>query len=172
MLKKVIRFDKCRYKGKKYNHALEINKALALAEGICCFECIPKRRAYRKYIMSLCNRNSSLQYPVSHKDIKRLECAGKCELPINAVDILEVLIAEIAKMKNNFNYKAQDTYIISRHILNYTVESLEDFRLWLRGHKVGEMPECDKFRDEVAYIKKRLDEFDEKHPGIFNSLLN
>ncbi len=170
MMLKVIRFDKNEYQGGEYNNAFKINNELALAEGLSIFDYIPKRKAYRKHIIKLCNSNPNIVAPVSHKDIKRLERADKCELPINAVDILETLVTEIEKMRDNFNYRAHDNYIISCHILQYTLEALTNFCMWLDAHEVGVRPECDKFRNEVEYIKERLRKFDEKHSGTFNSI--
>lgn len=167
---KVIRFDKSEYVGERYNNALNINNALAVARGMAVLKCIPKRRAYRKHIMRLCNERPNLPFRVSQKDIKRLECAARCELPVNVIDILEVLVSEIQGAKDKIKYRAQDNYIISFHILNQTLNTLEDFRRWLAGHNIGERPMDDKYRDGVDYVKRRLDEFNKQNQGEFNSL--
>lgn len=112
-----------------------------------------------------------MQYNVSHKDIKRLECAQKCELPITVVDILEVLVNEITNVKGKMNYIANDDYIISAHILNQTLDFLKSFFLGFTSTSISNRSENKKYITELNYVKNRFDEFNKLHPGTFNSLL-
>ena len=166
---KVIRLDKRNYGGPKYNNLFKINNELAIATGMSVFNYIPKRRQLRKHIIAIHN-TGNCRFPVSHKDIKRMERPNKCEVPVNIIDILEILICEIVCVKNRFNYRAQDENIISYHVLENTIEALRDFFAWLDAHPEGDRPECDKYREEVEYVLKRLEAFDIKYPGVFNSL--
>ena len=167
---KVIRLDKKEYNGERYNNLFKIDNELALAEGLVAFDYIPRRKALRRRIIDLHNKTYDSEFPVSHKDIKRMERAYKCEIPINIVDVLEILITEIIQYKKDFNYRAQDDYIVSCHILKNTIDSLTIFKAWLNSHAYGIRPECDKYRDEVAYVSRRLEEFDQKYPQVFNEL--
>lgn len=169
---KVIRLDKREYGGGKYNNLKKINESLAEAKQQFVFECIPSKKKLRKQIMKKCNERKTCIVPVSNKDIKRMERAKKCEVPINIVDILEIIITEIINNKDDFEYRApkNDNSIVSCHALNNTISAIRDFKDWLDAHDGGERPECDKYREEVKYVLKRLDEFNDKYPEIFNAL--
>ena len=55
-------------------------------------------------------------------------------------------------------------------MLYNTIDSLKNLIVWLEANEVGVRPECDKYRESVSYVKKRLEEFDAAHPHIFNDL--
>ena len=165
-LKKVIRLDKREYIGPKYNNLFTINNELARAKESLALDYIPLRRAYRQQIIVKCNQNKSIVAKVSHKDIKRMEKSRKCEVPINIVDILEVIVDEIKNHKQKFNYRANDQYIISMHMLYNTIDSLNNFMVWINAHDEGVRSQCDKYRTEAYYVQKRLSEFDAKNPEL------
>lgn len=167
---KVIRLNKKEYNVESLNNLFKIDNELAVAEGLVAFDYIPRRKALRKRIMNLHNKNSKCEFPVSHKDIKRMERPCKCEIPVNIVDVLEIIINEIVQYKSEFNYRAQDDYIVSYHILKNTIDTLTIFKGWLDSHEEGVRPECDKYRQEVEYVYNRLKKFNEKYPHIFNEL--
>lgn len=176
---KVIRLDKKEYEGKKHNNLHEINKELASVKRIFVISNVPSRRKFRKQFVEIANKelrkkNKNEFFPVSIRDIKRLEYPKKCEIPVNIVDILEILISEINKYKNDITYRATDkeNAIISYYILTNTIDSLNIFKSWLKSHEVGERPECDKFREEVKYVAKRLEDFNVSHSQLFNELFD
>lgn len=171
-MKKVIRLDKQEYSGPKYNNLFTINNELARAKELLALDYIPLRRAYRQQIIAKCNQNKSIIAEASHKDIKRMEKSRKCEVPINIVDILEVIVDEIKNHKQKFNYRASDQYIISMHMLYNTIDSLNNFMVWIMAHDEGTRSQCDKYRTEAHYVQKRLSEFDAKHPELFNELFD
>ena len=171
-MNKVIRLDKQEYEGSKYNKLFEINNELARAKGLVTLDYIPLRWSLRHHIIQRCNEKKDIIAEVSHKDIKRMEKSQKCQVPINIIDILEVIIDEIIKCKKDFNYRANDEYIISIHMLYNTIDSLKNLIAWLETHDEGIRPECDKYRDAVLYVKGRLEEFDVAHPELFNELFN
>lgn len=167
---KVIRLNKKEYHGERFNNLFKIDNELSVAEGLVAFEYIPRRKALRKHIMDLHNKNNNCEFPVSHKDIKRMERPYKCEIPVNIVDILEIIIAEIVQYKKEFNYRSQDNYIVSCHILKNTIDTITIFKAWLDSHDYGIRPECDKYRKETEYVYNRLIAFDKKYPQVFNDL--
>ena len=171
-MKKVIRLDKQEYSGPKYNNLFAINNELARAKELLALDYIPLRRAYRQQIIAKCNQNKSIVADVSHKDIKRMEKSRKCEIPINIVDILEVIVDEVKNHKQKFNYRANDQYIISMHMLYNTIDILNNFMVWIMAHDEGIRPECYKYSIEACYVQKRLSEFDAKHPELFNELFD
>ena len=101
-----------------------------------------------------------------------MEKSRKCEVPINIVDILEVIVDEIKNHKQKFNYRANDQYIISMHMLYNTIDSLNNFMVWIMAHDEGTRSQCDKYRTEAHYVQKRLSEFDAKHPELFNEFIS
>lgn len=169
-MNKVIKLDKQEYLGPKYNNLLIINNELACAMGLIALDYIPLRWNLRQHIMNKCNSDKQIIFKVSHKDIKRMEKSQRCEVPINIIDILEVIVNEILAHKEQFHYRANDNYIISMHMLYNTIDSLKNLIVWLEANEVGVRPECDKYRESVSYVKKRLEEFDAAHPHIFNDL--
>ena len=169
-MNKVIRLDKQEYKGPKYNNLFKINNELACAMGLVVFEYIPLKRSLRRHIIDKCNQKNNIIAPVSHKDIKRLETSQKCEVPINIIDILEVIVDEILIHRKEYNYRSNDQYIISMHMLNNTIDSLRNLIVWLSDNREGVRPECDKYRESVLYVERRLKEFDAAHPQLFNQL--
>lgn len=171
-MKKIIKLDKQEYRGPKYNNLFTINNELASAKELLSLDYIPLRRAYRQQIITKCNQRKNIVAKASHKDIKRMEKSCKCEVPINIVDILEVIVDEIKNHKQKFNYRANDHYIISMHMLYNTIDSLNNFIVWIMEYDEGIRYQCDKYRTEAHYVKKRLSEFDAEHPGLFNELFN
>ena len=167
---KVIKLDKKEYGREHFNNLFKINNELAVAKDLVAFDYIPKRKSLRKHIMNIHNKKCNCKFPVSHKDIKRMERPYKCEIPVNIVDILEIIITEIVQHKDKFNYRAQDTNIVSEHVLNNTIRTLKLFKAWLDAHENGVRPECDKYREETAYVCQRLEEFNKKYPQVFNDL--
>lgn len=87
---------------------------------------------------------------------------------------MEILIKEIITYKQNISHRATDkeNAIISYYILTNTIDLLNAFKSWLDSHEPGIRPECDKFRDEVDYVLKKLDNFNHLHPEFFNELFN
>lgn len=171
-MRKVIKIDRRIYNGKQYNNIFKINNELAIAKDKAVFNYIPKRKSLRRDIINLHNSKYKSEFPVTHRDIKRMERPDKCEIPVNIMSVLEVIITEICLVKTKFSYRAQDNSIISCHALEGTVELLNLFDAWLNAHEVGERPECDKYRTEVAYVIQQIKSFDARHPGVFNSLFN
>lgn len=175
---KVIRLDKKEYRVNRYNNMYYINEALAKAEKIFFMEYIPSRKKLRKHLINIANDALEKKYgkgnffPVSNKDIKRMERPRKFEIPVNIVDILDIIIKETISNKENFTYRASvgEDDIISQHALANTIYMLRAFKAWLDANDEGVRPECDKYREEVAYVAKRFEEFDELYPGLFNSL--
>ena len=162
---KVVRLDKRQYAGAKYNNMFEINNELAKAKKMLTLDYIPQRYALRRKLIEECNKANIIP-EVSHKDIKRLEKPIKCQVPINVMDILEVIVKEIIKNKDNFHYRASDDYIVSLHMIYNTIESINDFYHWLEAHPNSERAECEKYREEVNYIKAKIKEFDSKYTCI------
>lgn len=171
-MRKVIRLSKRDYSKYIKNNLSTIDDKLAIAEGMAVFNKIPRRRQLRQHFIDLSKQKSGCPFPISHKDIRRLERPAKCEIPVNIVDILELLVEDLKFYKDKFTYRADatDSSIVSIHILRNTIEQIRVFYQWLKGHMDNPSFENNKYRQEVNYVVKRLREFDSKYPGLFNSL--
>lgn len=167
---KVIRLDKREFNfGKKYNNLHDINDAVTEAMGMVGFRDQPKRRMYRAHVIAQAKAKVPI-FPVTQRDIKRVECPAKCEIPVNIVEILEVVVEDVQNYHNSIEYRANDSRIVSEYMLENIVQIIRLFYAWLRNHPLGERPHNDKYRDETAYIIRRLQEFDEDYPGVFDML--
>lgn len=171
-MKKVIKIDKKSVKCKRHNNVFAINGDLARAKDMVAMSYFPKRKEFREYIVNIhANTYPNSPHKASRKDIKRLENPKKYEIPVNIVEILEILVNEVQTNKKKVNYRANDNLIISKHMLFCTLKSLNNFAEWLNANPIGLRPENDKYRVEVAYVVKALEEFDQKYNIDFNSLL-
>lgn len=169
---KVIRLNKREYNmGKTFNNLHDINDAAATAKGMVGFRNQIKRRMYRNFLINKSKIKVPI-FPVTHRDIKRIECPGKCEIPVNIVEILEVVVEDVRANHEIINYEANDDRIISEYMLENIVLLIKLFNEWLRIYPEGEQPCNDKYRRETAYIVRRLGEFNQKYPGTFDSLFN
>ena len=122
-MSKVIKISKRWYNSSlKYNNIYAINNSLALAEQMSVLGCIPKRKALREHIMAISLQREGIVAKISHKDIKRMERACKCEIPINIIDILEFIMEEIVAVQELFEYRAKDDAIVSMHTIGNTIE--------------------------------------------------
>lgn len=170
-MNKVIKMDKKMYAGEKYNKLKQINDALAKAENMSIL-CIPLRKQLRKHIIRIHKKRFPDSFRLSQKDIKRLERPDRCEVSVNTVDVLEILLDEISGNFSQFDYKVEDDRIVSCHILYNTINALIDFKEWLDAHKDDdEHPENGKYRDSVNYLIERIRDFNANHPETFEEFL-
>lgn len=174
-MRKIIKLRKSDFNTKKkdINNIVDINNALSLCLGIKTLLGVPKRKKFRKHIIGITKPET---FPVSGKDIRRLECPGKFEIPVNIVDILEKVIEEIKLNRNNFRYRAPENnnQIISDYSLHITLQHLNHFYSIFNDsdYNLEEHPETLKYKEEIEYVKKRMIEFNEKYDYIFNDLFN
>lgn len=171
-MRKVIKLSKREYRNYMENNLSEIDDKLAIAEGMAVFNKIPKRKKLRRHFIDLSKRKADCPFPISHKDIRRLEKPSKCEVPVNIVDILELLVDDINIYRDSFTYRARpyDKSIVSVHILRCTIEQITMFRSWLKDHLDDQNYANNKYRDEINYVAGRLKKFDAEYPGVFNTL--
>lgn len=168
---KVIKIDKETVRCKKHNNLYAINSDLARAKNMIAMMYFPKRKEFMEYIIKKHkNMYPDSPYKVSKKDIKRLENPRKYEIPVNIVEILEILVEEVITNKDKVTYRASDDEILSKHMIFCTIKSLNNFAAWLAAHPIGERPMNDKYRQEVSYVINALERFDLEYNFDFNSL--
>ncbi len=172
-MNKVIKIPKniCLTKKKDINNIVHINNNLAITLGYSTFLGVPKRRAFRKYIIEITKSES---FCVSGKDIKRLEQPGKREIPVNIVDILEAIISNVIDKRNEYNYRApsDNNQIISVYALEKTLNHLSCFYTYINDKNHSILPENEKYRDAIQYVTERLNRFNARYPYIFNHIFN
>lgn len=180
-MRKVIRLkrDRAKLEKCKYNNLFRIDNELAIAEGEAILNTYPERKKLRRTIIDICNGNEQIKKKkipeVSHKDIKRLEKASLCEIPINATVILDTIIAEIIKHKESFRYRAPEsnTDIVYIYMIGLTYKLLELIYTKIEGkaYKDNEDKErCEKYSKEINKTMKDLMELGLKYNYIFNEL--
>ena len=172
-MNKVIRLgnNKQEYNLKKYNNAYKIHSDLAIAKGLSVLNKYPMRRKLRIELVKKCNKNQKGIFKVSQKDFKRIEQAYKSELPVVLIDIMEVLYDELIKFKNKTKYRApNDNVKILKFAIDQTHQILDVYKAWLAAHGENEDSEKNKYRKEMEYLEKRIDEFNKKHPGGYNDI--
>lgn len=172
-MNKVIKLDKRWYNSKlKYNNIHAINDALAIAKHMSVFGRFPKRKSLREHIMLQSTYRKGVIAEVSHKDIKRMERAYKCDIPINIIDILEIIMEEIVLVRTNFKYRANDDVIISMHTIGNTIEYLHFVMDHMRDEQGDLLPQFKKYEDEITHVNRRIKEFDDKYPDVFDSIFD
>lgn len=170
---KVIRLGKSWYNANlKYNNIHAINDALALAKRMAVFGRFPKRKALREHIITKSLHRKGVVVEISHRDIKRMERASKCEIPINIIDILEIVMEEIVIVREFFEYRAKDDAIISMHTIGNTIEYLRFVMDHMHDEQGEILPQFRKYEQEIAHVNRRIQEFDAKYPGMFNSIFD
>lgn len=168
---KVIRLGKRWYNASlKYNNIYAINDALALAKRMAVFGRMPRRKALREYIIKRSLRHEGVVTEISHRDIKRMERAYKCEIPINIIDILEIIMEEIVIVREFFEYRAKDDAIISMHTIGNTIEYLRFVMDHMHDEQGEILPQFKKYEQEIAHVNRRIQEFDAKYLGVFDSI--
>lgn len=171
-MRKAIRLAKREFRSTLRNHAVEIDNKLAIAMGMVVFKKFPLRKKFGEYIRQQSKWKSGCVYEITRRDIKRLESPNKCEISVNIVDFLEIVITEIVYHKDSFKstYKVSDDgdSIVSMYMLRSTIEQVRLFRLWLADNENTADFANNQYRDEAQYIADRLAKFDKEHPGTFN----
>lgn len=175
IMRKVIRLAKREFRSNLRNHAVEIDNKLTIAMDMVVFKKFPLRKKFGEYICQQSKWKSGCVYEITRRDIKRLESPNKCEISVNIVDFLEIVITEIVYHKDSFKstYKVSDDgdSIVSMYMLRSTIEQVRLFRLWLADNENTADFANNQYRDEAQYIADRLAKFDKEHPGTFNLLL-
>lgn len=170
---KVIKLDKHIFniKKKENNNIIDINNNLALSLNFTTINRIPKRRAFRSFIIKETEKGNK-KLSVSNKDIKRMECPWKFEIPTNIVSILETIIINVIGNKDSFRYRADDDdkKIVSDFALLHTIEQVRVFIAYINTHDLELNPTVAKYKDEIEYVSKEFQEFDKKYNYIFNKL--
>lgn len=170
-MRKVIKLGKRWYNSNlKYNNIYVINDALALAKGMSVLGHFPKRKALREHIIMKSRRRKGVAAEIRRKDIKRMERACKCEIPINIIDILEIIMEEIVIVRDDFEYRANDDAIISMHTLGNTIRYLRFVMDHMHDEEGNILPQFQKYQHEIAHVNRRIQEFDAKYPGVFDSI--
>lgn len=170
LMYKVIRFDKknCVVR-EKYNNFYYMFEKLALAKKMKVLNRIPKKRELRTYLINKYEKNNH-EFKLSNKDFKRLERPRKYELPVNVVDILELFLDEVIKNKENFDYKCNDSEIVSIHMIKNSIDLLNVLIAFLDDPD-NSSAEAQKYAKSVEYVKSKLQNFDQKHNYTINSIL-
>lgn len=155
------------------NELPEINNALASAHSMVTIFNQIKRKKLRKYIIEQYNSKfPNSMRRLSQKQIIALEHPNTLVIPVNIVDILEIIVEDIKSNKSRFHYRADNNNedIVSMYMVKYTLYALQYFKAWLKAHKDNPRSGCEKYRKESNYISNRLEEFNSRYPGVFNSL--
>lgn len=173
---KVIRVSRTGIKIKRTdkNNIYYVDNDLAIELGFQTRFNMTRKKMFRNYIIEKSekdNTNKSPKYPISRRDIKRIENPGKMEIPVNIVDILETIILTITDKEGvKLSYRAPEDndQIVSEFLLEKTLLLLEQFYCLLNDEDEESHPEREKYRESIIYVKNRLEEFDSKYGFSFN----
>lgn len=176
-MNKIIRmnFDRNLFKKNKYNNLFRIDNELAVAKNLVMFSVCPQRKKLRNQIIQRCNKMKDIPFKVTHRDIKRLERASKCEISVNSAFILRAIIEEIHDVRANYRYRAPDNDILSvyQYMINLSWVCFSGLYLKISNELFNsevDQENCMKFNEEINYLMKGLIGLSESYNYCFNEL--